>query len=142
MTFSKDTNMLKVAKKELKYVINNRYLGNLHQDVDLDIFENLIKYTEKIKKELDERENIEKELSVDSTTIFKALKNGIWLENIYGEIINLKCYLIYHPKGWILRIADGYVPPKDHLKKWWLFEELSEEQKSRMNDMFKDYKEE
>ena len=80
MLYPENVNMLKKAKSELKYVINNRYLGNLHQDVDLNIFEKLIEYTEKIKNELDKYKNVEKELGIDLITLAKIQEEGVYVK--------------------------------------------------------------
>lgn len=122
----------------------NRFTGKIDNDYIVSVSMGIGGYTDaaeekqyEANQKLGQLEDIEEELGIDLITLFKALQNDIWLENVNHEIIGLKCYLIRQPKSWILRIADGYVFPKDHLKTWWLFEELSEEQKSKINYMFK-----
>lgn len=73
----------------------------------------------------DDIETIRKYLVIDGCPIdvlVKALKDGIYIENIYGEMTNFKCRLTYKNEelGWYFNIINGYVMIKDYKKTWWL----------------------
>jgi len=73
-------------------------------------------------------ENLDEQLGCPLEVVFKALKDGIFIENIYGEIINFKCRLAYKNEelGWYFNIINGYVMVKDYKKTWWLRKDKSE----------------
>lgn len=73
-------------------------------------------------------EDIEESLGCPLDVVFKALKEGIYIENEFGKMVNFKCRLTYKNEeiGWYFNIIDGYVLIKDHKKTWWLSETKEE----------------
>lgn len=66
---------------------------------------------------------LQNELGCPLDVVFKALKEGIIINNIYNEKVNFKCRLVYKNEelGWYFNIInDGYVLLKDYGKTWWL----------------------
>ena len=81
-----------------------------------------LEYAEKYHK-------IEEQIGCPLEVREQALVNGIYIENIYGELINFKVMLVYKNKelGYYFRIInDGYVLLTDYKKTWWLKEDRSE----------------
>ena len=73
-------------------------------------------------------EDLEEQLGCPLEVVFKALINGIYIKNIYGEMINFKCRITYKNEelGWYFNIINGYVMVKDYKKTWWLKKDKSE----------------
>lgn len=82
------------------------------------------KYSETIWNYL----NLEEELGCSLEIVGKALKYGIFIKNIDGDMINFKCRLTYKNEelGWYFNIINGYVMVKDYKTTWFLKEDKSE----------------
>lgn len=77
----------------------------------------------RILRKLSKLEDLEDELGCPLDVVFKALKEGIIINNIYNEKVNFKCRLVYKNEelGWYFNIInDGYVLLKDFSKTWWI----------------------
>lgn len=72
--------------------------------------------------------NLTDELGCPLEVVIKALKYGIYIKNIDGEMVNFKCELYYkNPElGWYFLIINGYVPLTDYKTKFWLKKDKSE----------------
>lgn len=93
------------------------------------------KYYERVITELQGLEKLKKELGIDLLTLFKVLKNGIYinLDNIVifkpSTDLSLNFYLgnwyivVYHS----LNAGKFYFALKDYKKTWWLKEDLVNE---------------
>ena len=94
---------------------NEKYGGNLTQGM-------------KIYNKLFDIENLEEELGIDLITLFKALKNGIYVDlNGFVKLIaindlSLKFYIKRWYLGFYHSLNGGtfYVDLKDFKKTWWL----------------------
>lgn len=107
----------KVYSDFLGYENNGLILSKEGQLV-FDLLEKINKY-----------KSIEEQLGCPLEVREQALKNGIYIENIYGEMVNFKVMLVYKNKelGYYFRfINDGYVLLTDYKKTWWLKENLEE----------------
>ena len=74
-------------------------------------------------------EDIEEEIGCPLEVREKAIKYGIYIKNIYGEMVNVKVMLVYKNEqmGYYFRfINDGYVLLTDYKKTWWLKRDKSE----------------
>ena len=74
-------------------------------------------------------EDIEEEIGCPLEVREKAIKYGIYIKNIYGEMVNFKVMLVYKNEqmGYYFRfINDGYVLLADYKKTWWLKRDKSE----------------
>ncbi|MBO7212560.1 MAG: hypothetical protein J6V44_16380 [Methanobrevibacter sp.] len=81
------------------------------------------------EKEIAKYKQLKKDLNCPLEVVFKALMNGIYIENIYDEMTNFKCRLTYKNEelGWYFNfINNGYVLLKDYKKTWWLKENKEE----------------
>ena len=73
--------------------------------------------------------NLEEETGCSLDVIIRAVKYGIYIKNIDGDMVNFKCYLYYkNPElGWYFIIVNnGYVPLTDYKVNFWLREDKSE----------------
>ena len=74
-------------------------------------------------------EDLEEQLGCPLEVREKAIKYGIYIKNIYGEMVNFKVMLVYKNEqmGYYFRfINDGYVLLADYKKTWWLKENREE----------------
>ena len=73
-------------------------------------------------------EDIEEELGLSLDVLFRALRDGIYIKNLFDEMINFKCMLVYKNEeiGWYFHIINGYVLLKDYKKTWCLKADKSE----------------
>ena len=87
-----------------------------------------------LKAQEQEKENarykqLEEQLGCPLEVRERALTNGIYIKNIYGDMVNFKVMLVYKNKelGYYFRIInDGAVLLKDYKKTWFLKEDKSE----------------
>lgn len=90
-----------------------------------DIFEKTYEQSKKYLK----WEDLEEELGCPLEVREQALKNGIYIKNIDGDMVNFKVMLVYKNKelGYYFRIInDGVVLLKDYKKTWFLKKDKSE----------------
>ena len=88
-----------------------------------------------IKQENKKYKDLEEELGIDLITLFKALKNGIYVDlNGFVKLIaindlSLKFYIKRWYLGFYHSLNGGtfYVDLKDYKKTWWLKEDLENE---------------
>ena len=96
--------------------------GAKYNEVKLDA------YLDAVNK-LGELEDLEEQLGCPLEVIIRAVKYGIYIKNIDGDMVNFKCYLYYkNPElGWYFIIVNnGYVPLTDYKVKFWLKKDKSE----------------
>ena len=82
-----------------------------------------------IVQKLGRLEDLEEQLGCPLEVREKAIKYGIYIKNIYGEMVNFKVMLVYKNEqmGYYFRfINDGYVLLADYKKTWWLKENREE----------------
>lgn len=83
----------------------------------------------KVMNELLQYKDLEEQLGCPLDVIIRAVKYGIYIKNIDGDMVNFKCYLYYkNPElGWYFIIVNnGYVPLTDYKVKFWLKEDKIE----------------
>lgn len=79
--------------------------------------------TDDLKLKLGQYEDIEEELGIDLLTLFKALKDGIYLkEDNVGVISFPRLYFSYDYRCYCFEICFGswVVKLKDFKKTWWI----------------------
>ena len=82
-----------------------------------------------IVNKLGKLEDLEEELGCPLEVRERAIKYGIYIKNIDGEMVNFKVMLVYKNEqlGYYFRIVnDGYVLLTDYKKTWFLKEDKSE----------------
>ena len=81
-----------------------------------------------LKEQTAKYKDLEEELGCSLEVIVRAVKYGIYIKNIDGEMVNFKCELYYKnlELGWYFLIINGYVPLTDYKTKFWLKEDKSE----------------
>lgn len=81
-----------------------------------------------VDNKLGKLEDLEEQLGCPLEVIVRAVKYGIYIKNIDGEMVNFKCELYYKnlELGWYFLIINGYVPLIDYKTKFWLKKDKSE----------------
>ena len=69
-------------------------------------------------------EDIEEELGIDLITLFKALKNGVYMSTKHFDIVYCKCPKIIHYKsGWKILVYGATLSLTTYGKTWALTKE-------------------
>ena len=82
-----------------------------------------------VDNKLGKLEDLEEQIGCPLEVREQALTNGIYIKNIYGDMVNFKVMLVYKNKelGYYFRIInDGVVLLKDYKKTWFLKKDRSE----------------
>lgn len=96
---------------------------------DYDLLEQYILKAQERENENARYKQLEEQLGCPLEVRERALTNGIYIKNIYGDMVNFKVMLVYKNKelGYYFRIInDGAVLLKDYKKTWFLKEDKSE----------------
>lgn len=83
-----------------------------------------------IYNKLGKLEDVEEELGCSIEIVIRALKNGIYVDNLNGIpehlIVDLNNYLSFNAWNTKTYRKEGYIDLKDYGKTWWLKKDRSE----------------
>ncbi len=94
--------------------INGRYYGKANNHIA----------SKPLMEKLGQLEDIEEELGIDLVTLFKAIKNGVYMSTQHLGIVYCKCPKIVHYKsGWKMLVYGATLSLTTYGKTWALTKE-------------------